>query len=451
MGDEQWGAGRGIQAHEADRWPVVADRSLVVDHASQGSATTTAECDGCLGDANERTRPGASRLFEIPGGWKDSTVDVGGVPLRLTIPADPDRVLDCARGRLDRQRICGRRELPDPYWAALWSAATPTAEAVLRADWPPGTTVLELGCGVGLVGSGGAGARLARHVLRLHAAGDQRRLGKRSAERVPAGTRPIARLARSAARLVRRDSGLGRPVQASAATTACSQTIDRLMAPDGLCWIGDPGRLVARKFFQAAADRFHVQLRDRDGHDVRCAARGRIPVARAAPPHLIDPVRQPISGSVLTAGRARRLPVVGQSRLSSRGGWRECPGDRSATDDGISPRHLRPSGPPTSGAARGRAAGRAARRRPPSRSGSCTDSETAASADPVGAGCALASPSGRAAANSAANELVPGTGAVSACSPTNSSTSNTFSAAASNRRRVESDSEPSRAVPTLRS
>ncbi len=42
-------------------------------------------------------------------------------------------------------------------------------------------------------------------------------------------------------------------------------TIDQLLTPHGVCWIGDPGRFHARAFHQLASDRFHVQLRDHQG------------------------------------------------------------------------------------------------------------------------------------------------------------------------------------------
>jgi predicted nicotinamide N-methyase len=39
-----------------------------------------------------------------------------------------------------------------PYWADVWPAARMLARAVLEAEWPPGLTALELGCGLGLAG-----------------------------------------------------------------------------------------------------------------------------------------------------------------------------------------------------------------------------------------------------------------------------------------------------------
>jgi len=205
------------------------------------------------------------RLFELPGGWKDCPLDLGGVPLRLTIPADPNRVLDAQVAAMQAGDTADGA-LPDPYWAALWSAATPTAEAVLQADWPLGTQVLELGCGVGLVGL----AALARG------------WSVTFSDYTPQAT--------SVALENARQNGFSQaqsllidwhdPPSASYDVILASdvlynreshgfilRAIERLMSPAGVCWIGDPGRFVAREFFQAATDRYHVQLRDRHGHE----------------------------------------------------------------------------------------------------------------------------------------------------------------------------------------
>jgi predicted nicotinamide N-methyase len=39
-----------------------------------------------------------------------------------------------------------------PYWADLWPAARMLAKVILQETWPPGTEVLEVGCGLGLPG-----------------------------------------------------------------------------------------------------------------------------------------------------------------------------------------------------------------------------------------------------------------------------------------------------------
>jgi predicted nicotinamide N-methyase len=82
-----------------------------------------------------------------------TTLKLGGQPIRLVRPADPDRLLDdplvVARNRRDDFM---------PYWAYLWPAAYLLAEAVMKKPWAdpgPGERsleALEIGCGLGLAG-----------------------------------------------------------------------------------------------------------------------------------------------------------------------------------------------------------------------------------------------------------------------------------------------------------
>lgn len=207
-------------------------------------------------------------LFDIPGGWRDCELDICGVRLRLTIPADPDRVLDAQVEEMQAQIAETPTHadvgVPDPYWAALWSAATPTAEAVMDAPWPADTRILELGCGVGLVGL----AALARGwrvtfsdytpqalSVALHNA---RQNGYPHAESMVIDWHDPPVLSYDV--LLASDVLYQRQSHGP-----LLRTIDRLLSPRGVCWIGDPGRYVARDFLHAADERFHVQLRDRDG------------------------------------------------------------------------------------------------------------------------------------------------------------------------------------------
>jgi predicted nicotinamide N-methyase len=81
--------------------------------------------------------------------WEPLTV--GGHTYELLMPVGPDELLDDPRvvARFERDEYL-------PYWATLWPAALLLAESV--ATWPAvsgnpePSTVLELGCGLGLVG-----------------------------------------------------------------------------------------------------------------------------------------------------------------------------------------------------------------------------------------------------------------------------------------------------------
>ena len=99
-----------------------------------------------------RALPGALSLPPpglpmVPGGWTERAWTLGGRDFEVWMPAAPDAFLDDPRVMEAHER-----DEYMPYWAYLWPAALHLAEAVLRRPWPVGTRVVELGCGIGLVG-----------------------------------------------------------------------------------------------------------------------------------------------------------------------------------------------------------------------------------------------------------------------------------------------------------
>lgn len=86
-------------------------------------------------------------LPAVPGSWTERAWTLGGQVFRLWLPAVPDAFLDDPRVAEAHER-----DQYMPYWAYLWPASLPLAEAVLRRPWPAGTRVVELGAGIGLVG-----------------------------------------------------------------------------------------------------------------------------------------------------------------------------------------------------------------------------------------------------------------------------------------------------------
>jgi len=90
------------------------------------------------------TPPG---LPAVPGGWTERGWTIAGREFRLWLPAVPDAFLD-------DPHVVARHDHDEymPYWAYLWPASIPLAEAVLRQPWPLSTRVVELGAGIGLVG-----------------------------------------------------------------------------------------------------------------------------------------------------------------------------------------------------------------------------------------------------------------------------------------------------------
>lgn len=88
-----------------------------------------------------------SRLPQLPCGWAERDYFFDNYRLTLTLPHRPDALLDETSIRSANQQ-----DDYMPYWAYLWPAAVAMSNHVIRAAWPRGTEVLELGCGVGLVG-----------------------------------------------------------------------------------------------------------------------------------------------------------------------------------------------------------------------------------------------------------------------------------------------------------
>ncbi|QDV30153.1 ribosomal protein L11 methyltransferase [Planctopirus ephydatiae] len=186
-----------------------------------------------------QTPPG---LFEIPSGWALATYDVGGPrPVQLYQPADPDAFLES-------DTVLARHEADGymPYWAYLWPAAVVMARVLRNAPWPKGTRLLELGAGVGLVGVSAAvrgddvtitdydheAILVARENARLNQVEAQaRQLDWRDP---PAESFPVI-----IASEVLYEERNHAPIL---------QLIDKTLACDGLCWIGDAGRTRAEWF-----------------------------------------------------------------------------------------------------------------------------------------------------------------------------------------------------------
>lgn len=75
------------------------------------------------------------------------TVIVAGRTFMIERPGESDRIIDhpAVRSAFQADEYL-------PYWADLWPAARMLATAILRQEWPPQQTALELGCGLGLPG-----------------------------------------------------------------------------------------------------------------------------------------------------------------------------------------------------------------------------------------------------------------------------------------------------------
>jgi predicted nicotinamide N-methyase len=197
-------------------------------------------------------------LPAVPGGWMLQRVPVGDRLIELVQPAAPDDLLD------DPTVIeANRRDDYMPYWSYLWPAATTMAAALARAPWPPETPVLELGCGVGLVGlaalARGWQVTLSDHdpvaveCALLNARRNE--LEERAAGLVLDWRNPVAR---------RWPVILGCEVTYEVRNhPILLDLLEVMLTPDGVCWLGDPGRSQAPRFVALAKERgWRVKLLD---------------------------------------------------------------------------------------------------------------------------------------------------------------------------------------------
>lgn len=201
-----------------------------------------------------------SPLPDVAGGWTTDVVDLGFCALELVRPALPDALLDdplvLEANRLDDYM---------PYWSYLWPAAVPMARSLAHAAWPPGARVLELGSGIGLVGL----AALARGWDVTFSDYDETSLALCRLNALRNGF-PAARTLRLDWRA---PTSLQFPVILGCEViyerrnhAPILDVLDRMLAPAGCCWIGDPGRTQAPPFCELARSRgYAVAMRDERG------------------------------------------------------------------------------------------------------------------------------------------------------------------------------------------
>ena len=202
-------------------------------------------------------------LPEIPFGWTEAEFRVLDRSFRLMVPFRPDSLLDSPE-------VLSANALDDymPYWAYLWPAALQIAESMLQNPWPRETRVLELGCGLGLVG------------IAALAAGCQVSLTDYDVNAIT-----TARLNAALNGFPDADAFVldwrSPPELTYAVIIGCDVTyesrnhapildlIDRMLQPDGFCWIADGGRNAAPAFVDLARIRgYSVGMRDLEGKEI---------------------------------------------------------------------------------------------------------------------------------------------------------------------------------------
>ncbi|NET48254.1 MAG: methyltransferase domain-containing protein [Merismopedia sp. SIO2A8] len=230
----------------------------------------------------------------IAGGWTAETLcfhvptphpsaEIGSVttdlapntvtPLHLTLwyPTDASAVVE-------QQLALGHED--DPFWCYLWPTAQTLAQQVLMADCSSPQTVLETGCGIGLVGLAAlaAGAEkvtfedlrspsvdLALHNAQCNGFGDRAQGRVRDWCQVSPSASPPGQFDWILASDVLYHQASHEPLLAY---------LVEAIAPNGSIWIGDPGRKEAVEFFKQAQRYFKVELFKADNTAMTTPLRG---------------------------------------------------------------------------------------------------------------------------------------------------------------------------------
>jgi predicted nicotinamide N-methyase len=185
-----------------------------------------------------------------------TTLELGGISIRLARPADPDRLLDDPRV-IDWNRSDDYM----PYWAYLWPSALVLAEWVACEPWaerPDGAIALEaleIGCGLGLPGLV-AVARGRRVQFSDHDPAPLEFVARSAAEnRFGPGQYSIRHLDWRSLPDERFSIILGADViYELRLVPLVAELLGRLLAPDGMGVIASPYRAAAQRFPAALAD-----------------------------------------------------------------------------------------------------------------------------------------------------------------------------------------------------
>lgn len=185
---------------------------------------------------------------------------------RVTFPTT-GRVLDIRKPTEEsRERMFAAARLdPDkqmPYWARIWPSGVALGDVALeRRDELTGQRVLELGCGLGTTATAlvEAGAILTVSDYAALPLAFCRYNALRNSGRAP---RTLAFNWRSpdANALLRAEAGGGYPLILAADVLYEGRDVDpfleiveRILAPDGMLWLAEPGRKTAQRFLNTAA------------------------------------------------------------------------------------------------------------------------------------------------------------------------------------------------------
>ena len=220
-------------------------------------------------EALHSAMPASSR----PGDGAERAVgsgSVGGYPVAIRAIQIGKRTIELAvvadlESLVDREAILRGDGPEPPYWAYLWTGAVELARQLEEGDVCAGREVLDLGCGLGLVGvvAGLAGGR----VTFLDRETDALRFAAMNARRNDAVPCAIVYGDFTRDRLERRfDLILGAEVLYEAvAFGPLVDFIDAHLAPGGAAWFADAHRTDTRGFHGAlAAAGYEVDVEELD-------------------------------------------------------------------------------------------------------------------------------------------------------------------------------------------
>lgn len=174
---------------------------------------------------------------------RETPVRIAGHEVRLLHPADAEALIDETDFARD-ERL--------PYWADVWPSAQVLAQLVGRMEGA-GRTLLDLGCGAGLVATAAALAGFAVTASDyyadaiLFAQENVRRHAGTEAAALPLDWRQLPDTLARFDVVVASDVLYERPYGALVAGA-----LARTLAPAGQAWLTDPGRVAAASFVEAA-------------------------------------------------------------------------------------------------------------------------------------------------------------------------------------------------------
>lgn len=208
-------------------------------------------------------------LPDVPGGWRRTVVDAEWTSIDFMVPQTPDALLD-----LPDVIEANRLDDAMPYWATLWPAATTMSRLLAHAKWPASTRVLEIGCGLGLVGIAG----LLRGWNVLMTDGE--------VTTIDAARNNAARNGFPSADVQVLD-WREPPSQKFPVIVACDvlyevrfhepilKLLSEMLTEDGVCWLADPGRTPLVEFVHSAVEaKFDVKITDADRRPCSFPVRG---------------------------------------------------------------------------------------------------------------------------------------------------------------------------------